>query len=130
MSTIIKQVDVQQLAELRQIGDKYAQGIASSSRAILSQVFHKDAIIFGNAWGSLMGGHIEKLYDAVEGHGPSPNMTYHVDVLSVTPTSAVLRVHLDNLVTGYGYEDNLSLIKDEDKWSIVCKIFQEFKSTA
>lgn len=127
-SPIVKRVNVADHAELRALGDHYAQGIGGASRKILTEVFHKDAIIYGDVSGNLMGGHIEKLYQSVEGHGPSPNMTYHVDIVEVLPTSAVLRVHLDNLVTGFGYTDHLSALKIDSKWQLVCKIFQEYKS--
>ncbi|KAG7394224.1 hypothetical protein PHYBOEH_005479 [Phytophthora boehmeriae] len=124
-----KEFNAQHLDELSQLGAKYAQGIRSASRKLLSEeVFHKDAIIYGTVLGSFMGGPIEKLYQLVDGRSESSNMTYHVDVVDATPTTGVLRVHLDNLVTGVSYIDLLSAVKIDGKWRIVCKVLQEYES--
>lgn len=124
-----KEFNVHHLAKLKQLGVTYAKGIAAASRKDLSElVFHKSAIIFGTTRGTFQDGPISQLYDAIESHGASPDMTYHVDVVDATPATAVLRVHLDNQVTGNAYIDYLSAVKIDDNWQVVAKVFQEYKN--
>lgn len=128
MSSFIKHVNVEEIRVLKQIADKYALGLRTSSRQVLGEIFHKDAIIYGEFVGARTDGPIENLYQAIEARGPTNNMTHEVDVVSLTPSSAVLRVHLANHAGDLAFEDNLSLIKKNGDWKIVCKIFEGFST--
>lgn len=62
---------------------------------------------------------------------PSPESAYHVNILSVAPTPPCCACTWTTLdAAGLGYEDYLSAVKIEDKWAIVCKVYQEFKASA
>ena len=73
----------------------YVECLRVGSVAILAQAFHKDFTMYGFTNGDLLGGPIKNLYYFVEKHGPAPNIMTRIDVLAITPTTAVVRVDME-----------------------------------
>ena len=106
---------------------KYVAGLKSGNIDELEQAFHNDATMYGFDKGALLGGSIDNLYTFVRNHGPAPQLRTHIDVLDITPTTAVARVTLEYDVPGTNYTeyttDYHSLIKIDGKWVIIAKLF-------
>lgn len=96
MSKNIKNVPTQDFEDAVVTVALYVEGLRVVSVAILSQAFHNDAIMYGFTDGKLLGGPIKNLYEFVEKNGPAPNIKTRIDVLSITPTAAVVRVDMEN----------------------------------
>lgn len=104
----------------------YIEGLRIGSVAVLSQAFHKDATMYGFTDGKLLGGPIKNLYHFVEKNGPALNIKTRIDVLSITPTTAVVRVDMENDSIGANYTDFHTLIKIDGTWYIIAKVYHMY----
>lgn len=67
--------------------------------------------MYGYVPGQLLEGSIENLYDYVESYGAAKDIKTHLDVVGITPTTAVVRVDMENDAAGGNFTDFHSLIK-------------------
>lgn len=102
----------------------YTEGCRTGDVALLRQGFAEGAVIYGYQDGQLLGGSIEQLFAAVEQVGGDEQSSTRIDVLSFEPTTAVVRVTMENW-HNCSYTDFHSLAKIDGKWQIVAKVFQQ-----
>lgn len=107
---------------------KYVEGLRIGSIEIIAEAFHKDAIMYGFTNGELLGGPIENLYDFVKKNGKAPKITTHLDILAITPTTAVVHVDMEIDAINSNYIDYLTLIKINETWKVIAKVFHQFES--
>jgi hypothetical protein len=105
MSKNIKTVPTQDFEDVVATVAKYVEGLRVGNVASLAQAFHKDAVMYGFTNGELLGGPIKNLYDFVEKNGTAPDIKTRLDVLAITPTTAVVRVDMENDAIGADYTD-------------------------
>jgi hypothetical protein len=55
-------------------------------------------------------------------------MVVRLDVLAITPTTAVVRVDMEKDAIGRDYIDFLSLVKIDGVWQVIAKIFHQFEA--
>lgn len=107
----------------------YVDGLAAGANDILRKAFHKDATMYGfTADKTLLGGPIENLYGYVDTVGKASEVKTRLDVLGITPTTAVVRVEMEKDASGSNYTDFHTLIKLDNKWTIINKIFHTHAS--
>ena len=82
--------------------------------------------MYGFLNGKLLGGPIGNLYTFVEANGDAPNSVARVDILAITPTTAVVRVDMEKDAIGADYNDYLTMIKIEGEWTVIAKVFHQF----
>ena len=82
--------------------------------------------MYGYTNGQLMGGPIKNLYDLVEQYGKAPEIATRLDVLAITPTTAVVRIDMEKDAIGADYNDYLTLLKTEGGWKVIAKVFHQF----
>jgi len=104
----------------------YVDGLHSGSVADLSKAFHDDAVMYGFTNGELMGGSITNLYDFVEKNGRATEVKTRIDVVAITPTTAVVRVDMEKDVIGLDYTDFHSLLKQDGSWRIIAKVYHAY----
>ncbi|PRX96459.1 nuclear transport factor 2 family protein [Paraburkholderia sp. BL25I1N1] len=104
----------------------YLKGAIEGNFDLVMTTFHPDATMYGYSEGSLTSGSIRNLADYIEQFGPSKNMTTRIDVLSMTPTTATVRIELENAACGKNYTDYHQLIKLDGKWKVVSKLFHMY----
>ncbi|KAK1939877.1 hypothetical protein P3T76_008183 [Phytophthora citrophthora] len=104
----------------------YIDGLQCGDTKTLSRAFHNDAVMYGYSGDSLLGGPIENLYEFVRRHGAATQVKTHTDVLSITPTTAVVRVDMENDAAGLNYTDFHTLIKVDEHWCIIAKTFHQY----
>jgi hypothetical protein len=126
MSKNVKTVSIQDYDAVLSSASKYAEGLRTGSIAVTRDAFHSDAIMYGFNDGALVGGPISNLYDFVENFGSAPEMSTRLDVIAITPTTAVVRVDMENDAIGRDYIDFLTLIKLEGAWKVIAKAFHQF----
>lgn len=127
MSANIKSVSTSDFNAVIATAQKYVDGLRIGSVEGVAEAFHKDAVMYGFTNGQLLGGPISNLYDFVQQNGKAPEITTHLDVLAITPTTAVVRVDMEKDAIGADYNDFLTLIKIDDTWKVVAKVYHQFE---
>ena len=122
----IKVVSTSDYDEVIKAADKYVYGLRTGSSGAVAQAFHKDAVMYGFTNGELLGGPIRNLYDFVDKNGKAPNISTRLDVLAITPTTAVVRVDMEQDAIGADYNDFLTFIKLDGRWQVIAKVFHQF----
>src|SRR3989337_372407 len=128
MSTNIKIISTKDYEDVVETVKKYVEGLRIGNVATISNAFHKDAIMYGFTNGELLGGPIKNLYDFVEKNGTASDIKTRVDVLAITPTTAVVRVDMEKDAIGADYTDFHTLIKLDGKWRILAKVYHMYES--
>jgi hypothetical protein len=105
----------------------YVEGLRIGSAQGVAQAFHKEAVMYGFTNGELLGGPIKNLFDFVEKNGAAPEISTRLDVLAITPTTAVVRVDMETDAIGADYNDYLTLIKIDGAWKVIAKVYHQFE---
>ena len=128
MSKNIKAVPTKDYTAVVATANKYVDGLRVGSPAGVAEAFHKDAVMYGFTNGELLGGPIQNLYDFVENNGKAPDIETRVDVLAITPTTAVVRIDMEKDAIGADYNDYLTLIKIDGTWKVIAKVYHQFEN--
>ncbi len=128
MSKNIKSVPTQDYEEVVSSVAKYVEGLRVGSADAVAEAFHKDAVMYGLTNGQLLGGPIKNLYDFVEKNGAAPDIKTRIDVLAITPTTAVVRVDMEKDAIGADYADFHTLIKLNGAWLIIAKVYHMYEA--
>jgi hypothetical protein len=127
MSKNIKTVPTQDFEDVVETVAKYVDGLRVGNIPSLTQAFHKDAVMYGFTNGELLGGPIKNLYEFVEKNGTAPDIKTRIDVLAITPTTAVVRVDMENDAIAADYADFHTLIKLDGTWQIIAKVYHMYE---
>ncbi len=123
----IKNVPVAEYDAVIEAAGKYVEGLRLGDADVVAQAFHKDAVMYGLSNGtSLLGGPIGNLYDFVRANGAAPDIKTHIDVLAITPTTAVVRIDMEKDAINADYNDYLTFIKLDGRWQAIAKVFHQF----
>ncbi|MBD8656094.1 nuclear transport factor 2 family protein [Oxalobacteraceae sp. CFBP 13730] len=110
------------------VAQQYVDGLRSGSVEQVAQAFHEDAVMYGFTNGKLLGGPIENLYAFVTQNGKATQITTRLDVLAITPTTAVVRVDMEQDAIGADYNDYLTLINIAGNWKVIAKVYHQFEA--
>ena len=127
MSKNIKAVATHDYNAVIDTAGRYVEGLREGSVATIKQAFHEEAVMYGFTNGELLGGPISNLYDFVESNGKAADITTRLDVLAITPTTAVVRVDMEKDAIGADYNDYLTLIKINGDWKVIAKVYHQFE---
>lgn len=108
------------------VAEKYIEAIRIGSIDLLAESFHKDSITYGFVDGELRGGASNPAVDFIRKNGKSPDMDAHIDVLDITPATAVVRILTGNDAIGSDCDEYLTLLKLTTGWTIIAKVFYQF----
>ena len=84
--------------------------------------------MYGFTNGQLLGGPIDNLYKFVAQNGKAPQISTRLDVLAITPTTAVVRVDMEHDAIGTDYNDYLTLLNIEGNWKVIAKVYHQFEA--
>lgn len=127
MSKNIKAVPTAEYNAVIATANQYVAGLRIGSAQGVAQAFHKEAVMYGFTNGELLGGPIKNLFDFVEKNGAAPEISTRLDVLAITPTTAVVRVDMETDAIGADYNDYLTLIKIDGAWKVIAKVYHQFE---
>ena len=127
MTKNIKTVPTQDYTDVVATVTKYVEGLRVGNVAGLGEAFHQDAVMYGFTNGELLGGPIKNLYDFVATNGTAPDIQTRIDVLAITPTTAVVRVDMEKDAIGADYTDFHTLIKLDGAWRIIAKTYHMYE---
>ena len=127
MTKNIKNVPTQDYTDVVATVTKYVEGLRVGDVTGLGEAFHKDAVMYGFTNGELLGGPIKNLYDFVATNGSASEIRTRIDVLAITPTTAVVRVDMEKDAIGADYTDFHTLIKLDGTWRIIAKTYHMYE---
>lgn len=123
----VKNVPVSEYNAVVEAAGKYVEGLRVGDPETVAQAFHKDAVMYGLSNGTtLLGGPIGNLYDFVRANGKAANIETRIDVLAITPTTAVVRIDMEHDAINADYNDYLTFIKLDGRWQAIAKVFHQF----
>lgn len=105
----------------------YVDGLRVGDADATMSAFHQDAVMFGFTNGKLLGGTARNLHGFVAEHGAAPDIKIRIDVLAITPTTAVVRVDMEKDAIGADYTDFHTLLKQDGAWKIVAKTYHQYE---
>ena len=88
--------------------------------------FHAEAVAFGLGDGVWLAGPAHNLYGLIAQVGAAPNIKSRIDVLAITPTTAVVRADLEGDAVGADYTDFYTLIRQGGAWKIVTNALHQY----
>ena len=111
--------DVRLIKETIQL---YLNGARSGDSEIMKPAFHEQATMFGFIGEDLVTGTIQNLYDWNNENGPASGILSEITNIDIEGTIATVRVESDNW-TGYKFTDFFTLLKLDNNWKIINKVF-------
>lgn len=119
---------VQEYTAIVEVLNKYNEGGAKANSALMKPAFSEKATIFGIEEGKLAGGEIQNLYNVIDtAFRPSPAVKVAIVRIDIVGTAASARVDTDN-ISGFRFTDFFNLLKVDEKWTIVSKIYHAHPS--
>lgn len=108
------------------VAARYVEALRTGSIEMLVDLFHQDAVTYGTVNGGLVGGSGNPAVEFIKANGPSPDLDAHLDVLDITPSTAVVRIVTGQDAIGSECSEHLTLIKTDQGWTIIAKAFHQF----
>lgn len=111
---------------------RYFDGVHRGDLAVLREVFHPSAILFGDVRGQVSFRTMDSYLEVVAGR-QSPaalGQPLRAQLLSVERQGAVASVRARFPLLGFDYLDILSLALIDDRWRIVAKLYTHVEPTA
>lgn len=106
---------------------KYVEAIRIGDIDMLADIFHKKATACGTVNGQFVGGSgSNPAADFIKQNGKSPEIVFCIDVLDITPTTAIVRLVMEKDAIGAECNAYLTLIKLDGNWSVIAKVFHQF----
>lgn len=127
MSKNIKTVPTSDFAAVVATAQAYIDGLRAGDADATMGAFHGDAVMFGFTNGKLLGGSARNLHSFVAEHGAAADIAARIDILAITPTTAVVRVDMEKDAIGADYTDFHTLLKQDGKWKIVAKTYHQYE---
>ena len=125
----IKAVPTSDRVAVIEVVDNYLAGLKSGDSKQVAKSFHPEATMYGfGSDGALLGGTVSNLWSYIDAHGAAPHITAHSDIISITPTTAVVKVDMERDAAGFDYTDNHTLLKQDGKWLIIAKVFHAWEA--
>ena len=100
----------------------YVEGGRKGDPAIMKYAFRKNATIHGYLGDKLLAGPIIILYEWIVGNPPASKLESEIINIDVANTIATARMENSNW-HGNNFTDQFTLIKENDQWLIVSKVF-------
>ncbi len=107
---------------IAKIVQRYIDGAKSGSGEQMKPAFHEDATIFGYIGPDLFAGPIQQLFAWNDENGPATELEARIASIDLIDTVATVRLELDNW-TGHRFTDLFTLLKVDDQWKIMNKVF-------
>ena len=105
---------------------RYVEAVRSGSVEMLKETFKSDSVTYGFVGGELMGGAGNPTVQFIEAYGKSSEIESHIDVLDMTPVTAVVRLMTEKDAIGTDCCEYLTLVKADQGWVIISKAFMQF----
>ena len=119
-------VSVDEYRAVVKVVEKYIEAIRIGSIDMLAESFHKDSVTYGFVDNKFVGGTSNPAVDFIKKNGGSPALETHIDVLDITPLTAIVRVVTGNDAIASDCTEYLTLLKLDTGWAVIAKAFYQF----
>lgn len=121
-----KAVSVSDYQDVINTISNYVEAVRSGKVEMLADTFLADAVTYGVVDGALLGGAGNPTVKFIETYGKSSELESHIDILDLTPVTAVARVVTEKDALGTDCCEYLTLVKTDNGWMIISKAFMQF----
>ncbi len=131
MSKNIKTIPTSEYDAVIATATKYIDGLRVGSVQGVLDAFHGSATMYGfisPPKPEMLEGPISNLGTFIKENGAAPDIKARLDVLGITPTTAVVKVDMENDASGAEYTDFLTMIKIKGQWQTIAKVFHKYGS--
>jgi hypothetical protein len=104
----------------------YVEAMEQGSSKRAKERFHAEGGIYGYVDGEFKGGSITNFFDFLDENPAGHKMKAHMDVLSITPSTAIVKIEAEMDPPETDYTDFMALVKVNGVWQIVAKIFHSY----
>lgn len=122
----VKTIPTAEYAEVKAAMAGYLEGLETGSFDRIKDSFWDDATMHGFTAAGLTEGSYKNLDPYVAQFGAAPASVTHLDVLAITPSSAVVRIDMENAADGTDYTDFHTLLKQDGTWKVIAKVFHQY----
>ncbi|MGA7149521.1 MAG: nuclear transport factor 2 family protein [Microbacterium sp.] len=122
----IKTIPTADLVAVKAALAGYLEGLESGSFDRITDSFWDDATMHGFTAAGLTEGSYKNLDPYVQQFGAAPTCVTHLDVLAITPSTAVVRIDMEGAADGTDYTDFHMLLKQEGVWKVQAKLFHQY----
>jgi len=104
--------------------NQYNEGGKQAKSVLMKPAFSDSATIFGvDSDGNLSGGPIQGLFDTIDtAFRPSPEAKAAIVRVDIVGSAASARIDTDD-ISGFRFTDFFNLLKVNDRWTVVSKIY-------
>ncbi|KAM5441867.1 hypothetical protein MferCBS31731_003129 [Microsporum ferrugineum] len=120
----IKPTSIKEKEEILKAAQYYVDGLKTGNIEHSRQGFHPNAGMYGWLDGELKTVPIQALFDMIVERGCTPELIYRLDIITMTPTTAIVEV--DSEMENVGFRDHLAMVKVDGKWKTVAKLFHMY----
>ena len=122
-----KMMSANEYKNVTRVAAQYVEAVRIGNIDMLAGIFNKNSVTYGTVNGELVGGGSSNpTADFIRKYGKSPDLDAHIDVLDITPTTAVVRLIMEGDAVGSECNENLLLIKLDGSWTVIAKVFHQF----
>ena len=118
----MSKTNVSDYIEISKVVQHYIDGAVTGNSGEMKKAFHADATIFGYIGADLFAGPIQKLYDWNDENGAASELVSKIVSIDLIGSVASVRVESNNW-TGHNFSDFFNLLKVEEQWKIMNKVF-------
>jgi hypothetical protein len=104
----------------------YINGAISGKGEDMKPAFHSEASIFGYIGDDLFSGPIKNLFDWIDENPAADELKANIVNIDIEGTVATVRLESDNW-SGHKFTDLFTLLKLENEWKIMNKVFHLHK---
>ncbi len=104
------------------VTNHYLKGAISGKGSEMKPAFHGTATWSGYVGPDFVAGPIQTLFDWNDSNGAAQDLVYKISKIEIVGTIASVRVETDNW-TGNRFTDFFNLVKVDEDWKIMNKIF-------
>ncbi len=126
MSHNVKIVEIDDYESVVAVSQTFVDALRDGDSDALMTVFHPEAVVFGLGDGAWIAGPAHNLRGLIAQVGAAPNIRSRIDVLAITPTTAVVRADIEGDALGADYTDFYTLIKQDGPWKIVTNALHQY----
>ncbi|MCK8520506.1 nuclear transport factor 2 family protein [Aquimarina sp. D1M17] len=115
----------QKITEIETVIANYFEGIFYGDISKLSSCFHKDTILYGDIEGANYVKNLDEYLDGVKNRKSPSELgeALQMKVIGIDVMGKIAMVKLHVPMLGYNYYDYLSIVKVNQQWKIVNKLF-------
>lgn len=122
-----KSIQFCEYEKLKTVVENYLVSIKNGNAEVLPNFFNEKSITYGFVNDILIGGNGNPTFDFVKNHGSSPNINFIINIVDITPKTAMVVVITEKDAANCDCKEYLTLVNLNNSWEIISKVFIQFE---